>query len=48
MDGVGVGYLDLWNLAPVAEFTNSPVHLNPAGSARLARRIAEALPEWVR
>lgn len=47
MRGVGAGYLDLWDLAPVAEFTNSPVHLNPAGSARLARRIAEALPGWI-
>lgn len=47
MRGVGAGYLDLWDLAPVAEFTNSPVHLNPAGSTRLAGRIAEALPGWV-
>ena len=47
MGAVGVGYLDLWDLAPVAEFTNSPVHLNPAGSARLASRIAEALPGWI-
>jgi len=46
--GTGAGYLDLWDLAPVAEFTNSPVHLNPAGSARLAKRIAEALPGWLR
>jgi hypothetical protein len=48
MRAAGAGYLDLWDLAPVAEFTNSPVHLNPAGSARLAQRIAEALPGWVR
>jgi hypothetical protein len=48
MGAVGAGYLDLWDLAPVAEFTNSPVHLNPAGSARLASRIAEALPGWLR
>jgi hypothetical protein len=48
LSGAGAGYLDLWDLAPVTEFTNSPVHLNPAGSTRLARRIAEALPSWVR
>ena len=48
VSGAGAGYLDLWDIAPVAEFTNSPVHLNPAGSSRLAKRIAEALPGWVR
>ncbi len=48
MGGAGARYLDVWDLAPVDEFTNSPVHLNPAGSARLASRIAEALPGWVR
>lgn len=48
MSGAGAGYLDLWDIAPVAEFTNSPVHLNPAGSSRLAKRIAEALPGWLR
>ncbi len=48
MSRSGADYLDVWDIAPLAEFTNSPVHLNPAGSSRLARRIAEALPGWVR
>jgi len=36
-------YLDLWNLAPEAEFTNSAIHLTPAGEALLAQRLGTAL-----
>jgi len=36
-------YLDLWNLVPAAEFTNSAIHLTPAGEGLLASRIAEVL-----
>jgi hypothetical protein len=36
-------YLDLWDLVPAAEFTNSAIHLTPAGETYLATRIAEAI-----
>ena len=39
----GWRYLDLWNLVPMTEFTNSAVHLTPEGSRMLAERIAESL-----
>ena len=31
--------LDLWDAVPPAEFTDSPVHLTPAGSALMADRV---------
>ncbi len=36
-------YLDLWNIVPMSEFTNSAIHLTPAGEARLAQRISEQI-----
>jgi hypothetical protein len=36
-------YLDLWDLVPPQEFTNSAIHLTPAGETLLADRIAEAI-----
>jgi lysophospholipase L1-like esterase len=39
----GWRYLDLWDLVPMTEFTNSAVHLTPAGSQLLAERIAQTL-----
>jgi len=36
-------YLDLWDLAPAREFTNSAIHLTPSGESLLADRIAEAI-----
>ena len=36
-------YLDLWNAIPPAEFTNSAIHLTPAGSAQLAGMIGQAM-----
>ena len=36
-------YLDLWNLVPAQEFTNSAIHLTPAGETLLADRIAAAI-----
>lgn len=36
----GWSYLDLWDLLPEGEFTNSAIHLTPAGTARLAQQIA--------
>ena len=38
-------YLDLWDLAPAQEFTNSAIHLTPAGEILLADRIAAAIQE---
>ena len=36
-------YLDLWDLVPAREFTNSAIHLTPSGEALLANKIAEAI-----
>lgn len=36
----GWTYLDLWNLVPEGEFTNSAIHLTPAGQRVMAERIA--------
>jgi hypothetical protein len=38
-------YLDLWNTIPAAEFTDSAVHLTPAGSRQLAAGLGAALVE---
>lgn len=39
----GVKYLDLWNAVPEKEFTNSAIHLTPAGEALLAQAIGGQL-----
>jgi hypothetical protein len=39
----GWTYLDLWDLAPMEEFTNSGVHLTPQGEAMLTSEVAEAI-----
>jgi hypothetical protein len=39
----GWNYLDLWDLVPAGEFTNSAIHLTPAGEAMLARRVRQAI-----
>jgi hypothetical protein len=36
-------YLDLWDLVPATEFTNSAIHLTPAGERSLAGKIAEVI-----
>jgi lysophospholipase L1-like esterase len=36
-------YLDLWDLVPMDEFTNSGVHLTPYGESLLANKIAEVI-----
>ena len=36
-------YLDLWDLVPANEFTNSAIHLTPSGESLLADEIAEAI-----
>jgi hypothetical protein len=39
----GVPYLDLWDLVPMNQFTNSGVHLTPFGESLLADRVSEAI-----
>jgi hypothetical protein len=39
----GWNYVDLWNLVPMQEFTNSAVHLTPAGETLLARQVADVI-----
>jgi len=36
-------YLDLWDLVPANEFTNSAIHMTPSGENLLANKIAEAI-----
>jgi len=36
-------YLDLWNLVDEKQFTNSAIHLTPAGESLLAERVGQAL-----
>jgi len=38
-------YLDLWDLVPSNEFTNSAIHLTPSGEKLLAGKIAAAISE---
>jgi len=42
----GWHYLDLWEAIEPAEFTDSPVHLTPAGTRQLAQILAPAILEW--
>lgn len=37
----GWNYLDLWNIVPAKEFTNSAIHLTPAGESMLAKRVEQ-------
>jgi hypothetical protein len=39
----GLAYIDLWDLIPSGEFTNSAIHMTPAGTARLADEIIPAV-----
>lgn len=36
-------YLDLWDLVPANEFTNSAIHMTPSGENLLSTKIAEAI-----
>jgi hypothetical protein len=40
-------YLDLWNIIPAGEFTNSAIHLTPAGELTLAGSMAETIQSKV-
>jgi hypothetical protein len=39
----GWNYVDLWNLVPPDQFTDSAVHLTPTGSRQLAEKVGEVL-----
>ena len=39
----GWRYLDLWDAIPPDEFTDTPVHLTPAGARLLAEKLVAAL-----
>jgi hypothetical protein len=39
----GWDYLDLWNLVPPDQFTNSAIHLTPAGETMLSGRVEETI-----
>ena len=41
----GWTYLDLWDAIAPGEFTDSPVHLTPAGTRRLAELLAPAISD---
>jgi len=40
-------YLDVWDIIDGAEFTDSPVHLTPAGSQQLSEVVGQAIVETV-
>jgi hypothetical protein len=37
----GWNYLDLWNIVPAEDFTNSAIHLTPIGESMLAGRVEQ-------
>jgi len=39
----GWDYLDLWNMFPSSQFTDTPLHLDPEGQRLLAERLAPSL-----
>lgn len=41
-------FLDLWDAIPPAEFTDTPVHLTPAGNQLYAAKVAEALRPFLK
>ncbi len=38
-------YVDLWNLVPANEFTNSAIHLTPTGERQVAEKLAPLIME---
>ena len=40
---MGWNYLDVWDLAPESQFTNTAIHLSPAGEALLTQRVGAAI-----
>lgn len=45
-DANAVPYLDVWDLVPGSEFTNSAVHLTPLGSQMVADRVGPMILEY--
>ena len=45
-DTNGWHYIDVWNIIDGAEFTDSPVHLTPAGSQQLSEVVGKAIVEF--
>ena len=41
----GWNYLDLWNMVPAGDFTNSAIHLTPEGEQLLTRRIQQTISQ---
>lgn len=41
----GWNYLDVWDLVPLEEFTNSGVHLTPYGESLLAAEVSQAIQQ---
>jgi hypothetical protein len=41
----GWDYLDLWDIVPAGEFTNSAIHMTPLGESYLAERLETAILE---
>jgi hypothetical protein len=39
----GWDYLDLWNLIPADQFTNSAIHLTPVGETRMTGRVEQTI-----
>ena len=39
----GWNYIDLWNLVPADQFTNSAIHVTPAGEALLTGRVEQTI-----
>jgi hypothetical protein len=39
----GWDYLDLWDLVPADQFTNSAIHMTPAGEAMLAGQVTQSI-----
>lgn len=41
----GWNYIDLWNLVPADEFTNSAIHMTPTGESLFAAEVRQAILE---
>jgi hypothetical protein len=42
-DENGWNYLDLWNIIPADQFTNSAIHLTPAAESKLAKQVEQKI-----
>ena len=43
----GWDYIDLWNIVPAEEFTNSAIHMTPMGESIFAKRLAGSIQERI-